>query len=484
MTGESAFRLTALHRVWRLLPPRQRRRLVTGLTALVAPRIPRPVPPARGGVAVAGELSRASGLGENARLMLLGLQHLGVPHWPIDVGGLLPGASADLPAAAGEDPPPGAPLVLHVNPPLLPLTLLRLRRGLGRGRRVIGYWSWELPIAPPEWRVGARFVHEVWALTPFVAEALEPLLPGKVRVVPPPLAIAPPRPSALGRSAFGLHDDAVVVLVSFNLASSFERKNPLAAIAAFRAAFGDRTDRLLLLKVGNRSHFPGDFARIAAVAALAPNIRLETRVLPTADLHALTVACDIVLSLHRSEGFGLVPAEAMLLGKPVIATGWSGNMAFMDASNAALVGYRLVPAEDSRDVYAGASWAEPDQADAVAHLRRLADDAEARRDLGGRGREAAFARLGVAPLAAALRDIGLPVPGAAAAGPLRADIPVSGPSISGPSGPGPPMPETTDRGPSVSRMPGLGTLAPGARSLRTLVAGSPAPGAPVLGSRA
>ncbi|HVC60790.1 MAG TPA: glycosyltransferase [Acetobacteraceae bacterium] len=407
MAGENAFRLTVLHRMWRLFPPRQRRRLVTAATALLAPRVDRRPPPPRAGLAVAGELSRASGLGENARLMLLGLQHLGVPHWPIDVGALLPGASADLPAAADANPPPGAPLVLHVNPPLLPLAMLRLRRGLGRGRRVIGYWSWELPAAPADWRVGARFVHEVWTLTPFVAAALETLLPGKVRVVPPPMAIAPPRPSALDRAAFGLPEDAVVVLVSFNLASSCERKNPLGAIAAFRAAFGDRADRLLLLKIGNPSHFPEDFARIAAAAA-APNIRLETRVLPAADLHALTACCDIVLSLHRSEGFGLVPAEAMLLGKPVIATGWSGNMAFMDATSAALVGYRLVPAEDPRQVYAGAPWAEPDQADAVAHLRRLADDPAARAALGARGREAAFARLGVAPLAAALRDLGLP----------------------------------------------------------------------------
>jgi glycosyltransferase involved in cell wall biosynthesis len=408
MTGESTFRLTALHRVWRLFPPRERRRLVTAAAALLAPRIDRHPTPARAGVAVAGELSRASGLGENARLMVRGLQHLGVPHWSIDVAPMLPGASADLPVAADGEPPPGAPLVVHVNPPLLPLTLLRLRRQLVRGRRVVGYWSWELPTAPPDWRVGARFVHEVWVLTPFVAAALEPLLPGKVRVVPPPMAIAPPRPSALDRTAFGLPGDAVVVLVSFNLASSFERKNPLAAVAAFRAAFGDRADRLLLLKIGNRSHFPDDFARLAAAAAEAPNIRLETRTLPSADLHALTSVCDIVLSLHRSEGFGLVPAEAMLLGKPVIATGWSGNMAFMDAASAALVDYRLVPAEDPRQVYEGACWAEPDQADAVAHLRRLADDAAVRAALGARGRETAFARLGVAPLAAALRDLGLP----------------------------------------------------------------------------
>jgi glycosyltransferase involved in cell wall biosynthesis len=121
----------------------------------------------------------------------------------------------------------------------------------------------------------------------------------------------------------------------------------------------------------------------------------------------LTAASDIVMSLHRSEGFGLVLAEAMLLGKPVIATGWSGNMAFMDAGSAALVDYRLVATDDPRQVYTGASWAEADQASAVQHLRRLADDAAARSALGAKGQATATARLGITPLVAALRDIGL-----------------------------------------------------------------------------
>jgi len=408
MTGEPTFRLSALHRMWRLFPPRQRRRLLTEVTALLAPRIDRHPPPVREGVVVAGELSRASGLGEGARLMLRALQRLGVPVWPLDVGALLPAATHDFAVPPNALPPAGVPLVLHVNPPLLPLALLRLGRRFVRARRVVGYWSWELPSVPPDWRIGVRFVHAVWVPSPFTADAVAPLLPRRPAVVPHPLAAVPPAPSALDRAAFGLPEDAVVVLVSFNLASSFERKNPLAAIAAFRAAFGDRPDRLLLLKIGNPGQHPDDFARVAAAAAAAPNIRLETRTLPAADLHALTAACDIVLSLHRSEGFGLVPAEAMLLGKPVIATGWSGNMTFMDASSAALVTYRLVPAEDPRQVYVGACWAEPDQADAVAHLRRLADDAAARASLGARGRQTALALLGVGPLQAALRNLGLP----------------------------------------------------------------------------
>jgi len=383
--------------------------LLARAAAWRAPAIdPAPPPPARG-VAVAGEFSRSSGLGEGARLMLAALGGLGVPVVPLDIAAMLPGGGA---AAPFPPLPPGAPLVLHVNAPLLPHVLRGLPAGAARGRRVIGYWAWELPTVSPEWRFAPRFVHEVWTPSRFSAAALEALAPGRVRIVPHPLAAAPPAPAALDRAAFCLPPEAVVVLVSFNLASSFERKNPLGAIAAFRAAFGDRQDRLLLLKIGHPGHFPVDFARLRAAAAGARNIRIDTNDLPQADRHALTRAADIVLSLHRSEGFGLVPAEAMLLGVPVVATGWSGNMDFMDAGSAALVGYRLVPARDPRGVFEapGAEWADPDIAAAAAALRRLADDPAERAALGARGRAMAEARLGAAPLAAALRCIGMAVP--------------------------------------------------------------------------
>ncbi len=254
-----------------------------------------------------------------------------------------------------------------------------------------------------------RFVHEVWAPSRFTAAALEPLLPGRVRVVPYCVASRPP--SAVGAGPAGVRPagDAVVVLCSFSLASSFERKNPLAAIAAHRAAFGDRADRVLVMKIGHAGHFGPDLQRLRDAAGGAANIRFETRTLPLADNHALTACADIVLSLHRSEGFGLVPAEGMLLGRAVVATDWSGNTDFMDADTAALVPYRLVPAVDPRGVFQapGAVWAEADVAAAAAHLRRLADDAAARIALGARAQVAARQRLGSAPLAAALRGIGL-----------------------------------------------------------------------------
>ncbi len=346
-------------------------------------------------------MDRASGLGEGARLYLAGLRALGVPCWEAGEG--------------RPPPPPGVPLILHVNAAVLPLALLRLGRGLIAGRRIIGVWPWELPVAPPGWAAGFGFVHEVWAPSRFSADAVQQAWsghPAAIPVVPYPVACQPPKPNPLGRAALGLPEDAVITLVAFNLASSFERKNPLAAIAAHRLAFGPRPDRVLLLRVGNPDHFPAEFDRLRGAAADLPNIVFDTRMLPRDDAHAIMAAADIVLSLHRSEGFGLVPAEAMLLSKPVIATDWSGTADFIQAGWAMPIPFRLIPAIDPRGVFMapGAVWAEPDVPAAAAALVRLADDPALRATLGAAARAAAQDRFGPAPLADALRSLGLAVP--------------------------------------------------------------------------
>ncbi len=400
----AADQLPLPHRLWRTLPAGLRRAALARTSAALAPRPDAHPPAMRGGVAVCGELARASGLGEGARLMVAALRALGVPVWEVPVADL----ASRAPGVAAL-PPAGVPLVLHVNAPVLAATLLRLPRGLVRGRRVIGYWAWELPVAAPGWAAGVGFVHEVWAPSRFSAAALEGIAPGRVRVVPHPVAVAPPVPAALTRADFGLPAGAFVVLTSFSLASSFARKNPLAAIAAFRAAFGDRADRIMVLKLSHAAHWPDDLAALRAAVAGAGNIRIEDRTLPAADAHALTACADVVLSLHRSEGFGLVPAEAMLLGKPVVATDWSATAEFIDAGVGVPVPYALIPAVDPRGVFEapGAVWAEADVAAAATGLRGLADDAGRRAGLGHAARAAALRRFTAGPLRRALLEGGL-----------------------------------------------------------------------------
>ncbi|HBK06493.1 MAG TPA: hypothetical protein DDZ81_11600 [Acetobacteraceae bacterium] len=398
----TSFVPSAPHAIWRGLPPVLRRQLMARTSGLIAPK-PGPIAaPVTPGIAIVGELSKASGLGEGARIMAAAARQLGIPVWTMDLPPPID-RLPEVPVSQSALPPPNVPLVLHINAPMLPLALLRLPATISRNRPIIGYWAWEMPEVPPEWRPALACVNQVWVPSHFTAAALEPLLPGRVKVVPPALGLAPPVPSEASRADFGLPDDAVIVLVSFNLASSFTRKNPFAAIAAFRGAFGNRRDRVLVLKVSHPEHAPADFDRLRQMAQ-APNIRIDTRTLSPGDRHALTACADIVLSLHRGEGFGLVMAEAMLLGKPVIATGWSGNTDFMDSTNAAPISYRLAPARDDRAVYRGL-WAEPDVAEAASILRALADDPARRRSMGERARTSLSAKLGGKQLVAALEGL-------------------------------------------------------------------------------
>lgn len=142
------------------------------------------------------------------------------------------------------------------------------------------------------------------------------------------------------------------------------------------------------MKITDPEAHPGTFSELKAEIYGATNIQLILKSLSAEEMRALIAGVDAVISLHRSEGFGLVPAQAMLAGKPVVATAWSGNMDFMDEQSAALVPYNLVPVCDPQGTYGGRGqvWAEPDL-DAATHLlRRLAGEEEFRKQLGQRAK--------------------------------------------------------------------------------------------------
>jgi glycosyltransferase involved in cell wall biosynthesis len=189
------------------------------------------------------------------------------------------------------------------------------------------------------------------------------------------------------------------VLFTFSASSSDARKNPWAVIEAFRRAFQpdeQGTTAHLVIKANDLDRFP-ELATHLVQAIASVNGTLLSRQMSRADMDCLLATCDIYASLHRSEGFGLGMAEAMAMGKPVIATGYGGNVDFMPPGSAALVGYDIRPIthQDHRfgaefgDWYtAGQLWAEPNVDQAARWLRWLAGSEKRRRAMGIRAAEA------------------------------------------------------------------------------------------------
>jgi glycosyltransferase involved in cell wall biosynthesis len=287
----------------------------------------------------------------------------------------------DCPAPP-QPPSEAASLVIFLNPHELVQLVAMAGPGPFRGRFCVGAWFWELETAPQSWQPAMGYVDEVWAGSRFVAEAVARRAPAglPIRVLPCPVG----HPDATAdRPAFGLPDDKVVVLTAFDVRSGFHRKNPIAAVRAFRLANTDGK-AVMVCKAAGVEGAPDLIAALKAEIGEAGDVRLMTDWLTGRQMGALVASADVVLSLHRSEGFGLLPAQAMALGKVVVATGWSANLDFMTPDNSALVDYTLVPVQDSQGLYRGGRWAEADIQDAAAKLKVLIDDPDRRLRLGTR----------------------------------------------------------------------------------------------------
>jgi len=333
------------------------------------------------GVNVVGYFRSELGTGEAARQVVGALAAKRIPVLPIH-GQTIPLSRQghSYVTAAPEDA--AFPVnVICMNADMLPEFANQAGEEFFAGRYSIGLWFWEVSKFPDRWGSSFSLVEEVWAPTSHVAAALERFAPVPVSTVRIP--VQPPQFEPRARADLGLSEDRFVFLFSFDYLSVFERKNPLAVIEAFGRAFAPGEGAQLLLKCINHERDPGSHGRLCAAAAEHPDIELIDRYMTPSDNSSLTAMCDCYVSLHRAEGFGLVMAEAMCLGRPVIATGYSGNLDFMTATNSLLVDHRLVPIGPGADPYpADAEWAEPDVEHAATLMRQLFDDPDRARELG------------------------------------------------------------------------------------------------------
>lgn len=255
------------------------------------------------------------------------------------------------------------------------------------GRYLVAVWAWEVEEFPRGFSAALDLVDEVWAVSSFVRDAIARTTAKPVHVLPHPV-LSRPEPGPLDRAALGL-PDGPMFLFAFDYLSVFERKNPLATVAAFASAFAEGEGPILVVKSVNGDLRRSDRERLRAACSERHDVYLIEDYLPGSVVSELMADATAYVSLHRSEGYGLTLAESMALGVPVVATGYSGNLDFMSDTDSLLVPYELVPVAPGSGPYPSTTqWADPDVAVAAQHLRRLYDDPGFAADLGKRGRDA------------------------------------------------------------------------------------------------
>jgi glycosyltransferase involved in cell wall biosynthesis len=236
----------------------------------------------------------------------------------------------------------------------------------------IAFWTWELPVFPEEWCSCFDLLDEIWVPTKFVAESVRARTSKPVLVFPYP--IANERIAFLDRNYFNIPSEACVFLAAYDCNSTKMRKNPDAAIDSFQKAF-EPNDRKVLLIVKINNPIQAEIKYFETKVLGWQNIRLMAGTIERKEMDSLLNSADCFVSLHRSEGFGLAIAEAMILGKPVISTGWSGNVDFVTNAYPFSVKYRLVELSDTYGPYKkGQFWAEPNTEHASQLMKKLAEN--------------------------------------------------------------------------------------------------------------
>jgi hypothetical protein len=325
------------------------------------------------GVNLYGYAHGELGIGEDIRQVAVALQSEGIP---VCILNFQPGSNISQ-ADRSADP-------LIVTEPRYGINIFCMtgiettryvcEKGLSalEGRYNIGLWPWELPDWPESCRHAYACVDEIWGISEYTARAHRHAAPRPVMPMTLPVELG-----AVGeqtRGDFGLPENPFLFYFAFDINSNAARKNPEGLIEAFQKAFAtENQDQVgLVLKISHPETSCKLWSKIRRIAKRDKRIRVVEKTLRRPELLALFKACDCLVSLHRAEGFGRCIAEALLLDKQVIATGFSGNLDFCHEPRVALVRHSM-RALTAKDYMwgEGQSWAEPDLDHAAKLMRSI-----------------------------------------------------------------------------------------------------------------
>jgi glycosyltransferase involved in cell wall biosynthesis len=336
------------------------------------------------GVNLAGYFRTETGVGQIGRLLADVVRASGLPHTTITSNRSLSRQQASFAEVVSDVRYPIN--IATINADQFQLWAADVGSELLAGRYTIGVWAWEVADFPAAFDPALAMVDEIWAISEFGRKAIAARTDKPVYVIPYP-APEPDWTAELDRAELGL-PDRPYLLFMFDYFSVFERKNPVGLVEAFIAAFADGEGPMLVIKSVNGEHFRSERERLRGACRDRSDIHLIDSYLSSEVVESLVKNCTAYVSLHRAEGLGLTMFEAMAAGRPVIATGYSGNLDFMSSDSSLLVDYELVEIPATATPYGPPTrWAEPDLGAAAAQLRWVFEHPIEAAELGLRGQE-------------------------------------------------------------------------------------------------
>ncbi len=328
------------------------------------------------GINVFGPFETTSGLGTAARAMAKAVKASGIP---FDLWMFKNKDSRVLPAAhhAGRKPRYRVNLLL-ANADLLHHLFAAYPEGHFDDAYNIAVWQWELASFRADWIFSTEGIDEIWTNSRFQRESIGSLVSAPVINIPLPISASSKTFIGL-RQFYSIPDDDFVFLCAFDVGSTAERKNPFAVIDAFRRLTTTHEHIHLVLKYHGGMNSSTTLTDLRKALRGVAHVTVISDKLDIEGMDRLRATCDCLISAHRSEGFGLNIAEFMSLGKPVIATMYSGNTDFFNETVGYPIDYRLVEVEDTVGPYRkGFVWADPCPNSILRQMRSVLDDPQTR----------------------------------------------------------------------------------------------------------
>ena len=333
------------------------------------------------GMNIIGFSQAIIGIAEDVRMAVRSADSAGVPCAVIDAP--MPGpARLDHTLDSRTVKLPSHPVSLYCLPPteMIRLGMEGGRSLLTAGTYNIGAWHWELPKWPDHLVGIQQMVSEAWVFSDYVKNSFSALT--DIPILRMPLAVELPKTTGPDRKAFGLPAKKFLFLVMFDGNSWLSRKNPVAAVRAFKAAFPSDRDVGLVIKAISLEEDSVGWQSMLSEINGDERVIVINQSLSRVDVTRLMASCDAYVSLHRSEGFGRIIAEAMLLGIPTITTNFSGNVDFCTQDTSYLVNGELMPLSASEYIFAeGQFWCEPDTSLATSQMIRVRENASERQKI-------------------------------------------------------------------------------------------------------